>query len=334
MNFINTIKAILSATSNPLTPQEIRDKIKTDYPDFYGTPSQISNVDKGHYHNFDHALLAKIYSLVRSSGNFQCDSSTKPMMVSLSGINITTRPKALNSKSINKASLFKSWESRYEAKVTDILLNAEKYHISFYQAETFKGPSLYFHQRALATRNDPTSISHLEYVYATLSSWGMHRMGGGGSKMLPFEEFSGSIHQLKAQIIEAKSYDFREITETEWAILKDIFWGIKVMSSNTRLVGNSKVMHHLLPNIIPPIDREYTLDFIFGNKNIKNDIENEWMLMKAIISQFFIPIVSNPDFSVISDYWMKKISIYPWDTSTFKIVDNLVIGQKKLMSTQ
>jgi hypothetical protein len=49
----------------------------------------------------------------------------------------------------------------------------------------------------------------------------------------------------------------------------------------------------MLPRIVPPIDREYTLWYLFGNKTIKNDLEGEWELMK--------------------------------------IVDNLIIGSKKLL---
>jgi hypothetical protein len=74
--------------------------------------------------------------------------------------------------------------SHFQDKVADILANAERYHLAYYQADTFRGPSLYFHHRALQTRNSEDFLAHLEYVYATLASWGMHRMGRGGSKMV------------------------------------------------------------------------------------------------------------------------------------------------------
>ncbi|MDQ3666537.1 MAG: hypothetical protein M3410_08150 [Acidobacteriota bacterium] len=70
----------------------------------------------------------------------------------------------------------------YQERVADILTNAERYHSAYYQAETFRGPSLYFHQRALETRESADFSLHIEYVYATLASWGMHRMGKRGSE--------------------------------------------------------------------------------------------------------------------------------------------------------
>ncbi len=218
---------------------------------------------------------------------------------------------------------------QYENKVKDILVNAEKYHHAYYKVEIFHGPSLYFHQRALGTRHEPRSLTHLEYVYATLSSWGMHRMGKGGSKMQSFVTFRRSIEPLLGRISEAQRFDLQEMNSQKWALLKEIFQSINVMASGTSLVGNSKVMHHMLPNIVPPIDREYTLRYLRGNTNIKNDLDHEWELMKGIISYFFTPIASDKEFEQKAGKWMAKSSEYPWDTSILKIVDNLVISSKK-----
>jgi hypothetical protein len=217
----------------------------------------------------------------------------------------------------------------YDDKVKNILINAEKYHQSYYKAETFRGPSLYFHQRALETRQAPVSISHLEYVYATLASWGMHRMGKGGSKMQSFLTFQRSTEILQDKIVEAQKFNFHEMNEVKWGLLKEIFQKINVMASGTSLVGNSKVMHHMLPNIIPPIDREYTLWFLRGNTTIKNDLDYEWQLMKGIISEFFIPVACDTGFQSKAEKWMARKEEYPWDTSILKVVDNLVIGSKK-----
>jgi len=217
----------------------------------------------------------------------------------------------------------------FRDKVKDVIANAENYHSSYYEAGTFRGPSLYFHERALATRYDQPSLKHLEYVYATLASWGMHRMGSGGSKMHSFEVLLQSVHLLKNRIVEAQTFDYREMSETKWAVIEEIFSGIKVMASATTIVGNSKVMHHMLPNIVPPIDREYTLRYLFNTTGIKNDLTKEWQLMKEIISEFFIPVASDISFSFKVDQWMKNRKNYPWDTSAMKVVDNLIIGSRK-----
>lgn len=217
----------------------------------------------------------------------------------------------------------------YQDKVSDVLANAEDYHSAYYAAETFRGPSLYFHRRSLETRDSGNLMLHLEYVYATLASWGMHRMGRGGSKMQSFEVFKNSVEALRNKISEAGRFDYRNMTEANWQLLKEIFSRINVMASGTTIVGNSKVMAHLIPNIVPPIDREYTLKYLRGNTNIRNDLNYEWTLMRGIIADFFIPVAQNPQFIALSRDWISDQAEYPWDTSIFKVIDNLVIGARK-----
>jgi hypothetical protein len=212
-------------------------------------------------------------------------------------------------------------------RVSELLANADGWHEAYYRAETFGGPSLYFHHRALETRRSPASLQHLEYVYATLASWGMHRMGAGGSKMRTFDAFRASVEPLTDKILKAQSFAPTAMNEDAWATLKQIFSGLRIMASATSLVGNSKVMHHMLPNIVPPIDREYTLRYLCGNTTIANDIEKEWRTMRDVISGFFIPVAANPAFAVKAAVWIAAKK--PWDTTAMKVIDNLLIGSRK-----
>jgi hypothetical protein len=77
--------------------------------------------------------------------------------------------------------------------------------------------------------------------------------------MRSLDFFSKSVQTLKGKISEAQTFELRELSEIKWAVLEEIFYGVKVMASGTSLVGNSKVMHHMLPNVIPPIDRSNIL---------------------------------------------------------------------------
>lgn len=147
--------------------------------------------------------------------------------------------------------------------------------------------------------------------------------------MQPFDIFRRSLEPLKARIAEAKEINPQNMSQRDWAVLSEIFQGIKIMASGTSLVGNSKVMHHLMPNIVPPIDRKYTLRFLRGNTNIKNDKEWEWDLMKEIMSDFFIPLARDTKFHSRATKWIAQQDRYPWDTSVMKVVDNLVIGSGK-----
>jgi hypothetical protein len=159
----------------------------------------------------------------------------------------------------------------------------------------------------------------------------MHRMGRGGSKMRSFEEFQESVEPLRETIGRARKIHHQSVSTSDWDMLQEVFRGIRVMASGTTVVGNSKVMAHLLPNIVPPVDREYTLKYLWGKQHvtIKNDLDFEWNLLRRTIAEFFIPVASDAQFYSLAQAWMQDQEKYPWDTSLFKVVDNLIIGARK-----
>lgn len=208
-----------------------------------------------------------------------------------------------------------------------LLNNLNKAHKAFYESEMFSGPSLYFHIKSLDASIRKERKEFIEYTYAMLASWGMHRMGKGGSKMRDFEEYNESINIIWDSVIKLQGKYPENLSESDWHTLKDIFIGIKVMASKTSLVGNSKVMAHALPKLVPPVDREHTLNFLFGKTDIKNDIEKEWKLLQDILIHFFYPILENEEYINFAEKWItENKSQYKWDTSLLKIIDNIIIG--------
>jgi hypothetical protein len=83
MSFTELIKGILREHPQGLTPQQIREIIKREHPTYYGTEAHQRNVEKGHYKDLEHALLAQIYVTARSGGQFYVDKSFKPFVMSL-----------------------------------------------------------------------------------------------------------------------------------------------------------------------------------------------------------------------------------------------------------
>ena len=214
----------------------------------------------------------------------------------------------------------------YEEKVADILAHADDYHSRYYRDLIFNGPSLYFHQQALVKCPSDDLKPQPECIYAVLALWEMHRMGKGGPKMVDFEIFEESIASIIKEIEIASHIEVNHVSEEDWDALEHVFRGIKVMATGTSLVGNSKVMAHLLPNIVAPIDRRFTLSFLHSNTDIINDIDAEWNTMQSIIRHFFIPIAQDAEFRRKAHGRIKDEDRYPWDTSVLKVIDNLVIG--------
>jgi hypothetical protein len=154
-------------------------------------------------------------------------------------------------------------------------------------------------------------------------------MGKGGSKMLPFQAFQESVAPLRETIRHLASLRWYDMTYDKWSLLEGVFRGIGIMASGTTLVGNSKVLAHMLPDLVPPIDRQYTLKYLKGKTAIKNNVDEEWALTKEIISEFFVPVVADPGFRAKADSWVADQVHFPWDTSAMKVADNLVIGAGK-----
>lgn len=225
-------------------------------------------------------------------------------------------------------------EQMFETHQQQLLSALERAHDAYYRAEVFGGPSLYFHLRSLEAARAKEFDRFAEYVYAVLASWGMHRMGPGGSKMRDFSEFQDSLRSVWPAALQLQAMTLAELDGSGWTSLRTIFCGIRCMASGTSLVGNSKVMAHLLPNLVPPVDRQYTLKFLFGYGQIINGIEGEWKKLMQILQGFFYPLAQSPLFQSKANEWLSHGDKYRWDTSHLKIVDNLVIGLSKLVRAE
>src|ERR1019366_36884 len=194
---------------------------------------------------------------------------------------------------------FCGWIERWkmvEREREQLLDSLDVAHAAYHAVQVFGGPSLYFHGRALAMAKDADCDKFAESVYALLTAWGMHRMGRGGSKMVDYGEFYDSLKSLWQMIKALQQAVPEELGVDGWRDLELVFRGIRCMKTKTSLVGNSKVMAHALPNLVPPIDREYTLRFLYGSTNITNGLDREWKMMQSILRDFFYPVLGSEAF--------------------------------------
>lgn len=128
MTFKEAVIQIINKNGGSLTPQEIRSIIKSKYPQFYKTESHLRNVQKGHYKDEEHALLAQIYSLVRNDKYFESNENVKPMIISLAKDEIKTiSDKYLHAlKVIGDWAIVSDWAKKVADIYPDILEKAER----------------------------------------------------------------------------------------------------------------------------------------------------------------------------------------------------------------
>lgn len=136
-------------------------------------------------------------------------------------------------------------------------------------AKLFGEPAVYFHQKALEwQQKNFLGDRHLEYIYATLTAWGMQRPGTRGATMPAFNDFKNSIlaEKVKTRLLEWKDLRIETIDCVTFndilSDLADVCFSIEATTcANTKIVSGSKTLAHILPNLVCPIDRKYTQPF-------------------------------------------------------------------------
>jgi hypothetical protein len=206
----------------------------------------------------------------------------------------------------------------------------------FEAGQAFPGPSLYFHLRAIERRRkhqEPGSLladtRFLEYVYAVLPAWGMHRMGPQAAKVADFDpivtalrESAPALEQLwPLRITTLTGQAAHDVAIMAW----DVIANIKVSLSQTQIVAGSKFLHHVLPDLIPPIDRQYTFTFFTGQKTVPSDQAAflEWFPILARIGAESQSSIKN---AIDRGGFMA--------TGEAKVIDNAIMGfaQSRLVS--
>jgi len=108
VSFTDLLRQILREHPDGMTPQQLRDAIKSGYPTYYGTESHRRNVEKGHYKDLDHALLAQIYVASRTAGEITADRSQKPIRLTVTpGTGSTGADALVNDEEIDTENLEK-----------------------------------------------------------------------------------------------------------------------------------------------------------------------------------------------------------------------------------
>ena len=202
----------------------------------------------------------------------------------------------------------------------------------FATEEQFVGPSVYFHTKTIEVLRSHTTAADalgddqfFEYLYATLTSWGLHRMGPGNTKLRRLDEFKATFRAQASNVERLQHLRIEELRSDEVPVVVEVAWEIisnlKVGIGETLLIANSKALHHLLPDLIPPIDRTYTLKFFTDRREIYPGRDAE-LLFRAIYPLFH-------EIAVLCSVEIDGFITVPpaaMNTSVTKVIDNAIVG--------
>ena len=140
---------------------------------------------------------------------------------------------------------------RLAERVQELISDFAGYITTFEANESFPGPSLYFHLRAIERRRQHQTVKSLlddtqflEYAYAVLPAWGMHRMGAQAAKVGDFSQITAALREaapaleqlwpLRITILSQQEAD--KAAATAWEVIAHI----KVSTSRTQIVAAAR----------------------------------------------------------------------------------------------
>lgn len=92
------------------------------------------------------------------------------------------------------------------------------------------------------------------------------------------------------------------------------------MGTKRRIVGISKTLHFLLPNLVMPMDGRYTVNFFYGNNNNPEDVR------LADCNVFKDIFIKTYDITKGLCLTQNDVDGNEWNTSVPKLIDNAIIG--------
>jgi hypothetical protein len=145
-------------------------------------------------------------------------------------------------------------------------------------------------------------------------------MGPGNAKLRELAEIRDSVRAQARRLDELAALDITMVGQAETASVVERVWSVltalRVSVAAAQIVANSKALHHLLPALMPPMDREYTYRFFYDRTMLSVD-------ERTAFSEMFTRMVgvARARGSVI-----RGVMDDAWNTGPAKVVDNAIVG--------
>ena len=166
-------------------------------------------------------------------------------------------------------------------------------------------------------------VHHLGY---TLVAWGMD---GQAAELVPRSEFFQRIKKRKCLLLALEKYSNTNLTDPKLiTILWQTIHALELSETYSQVVTGAKTLHHLLPGLLPPIDRRYTSKFFTPSRLKVTRDPNARSHFSDIVRGFGI-IARLLEEAYCKDYLTSLVDKTTWATSETKLIDNAIIGYVK-----
>ena len=195
----------------------------------------------------------------------------------------------------------------------------------FVQHGPFTRPDqLRWHLKAISLRRQHDSVAaaledavFVEALYNTLLAWGV---GSRGSSLVPLAEFAPRLRSVNATLklleplrIDADNPNNRGSIES---LLWNVIESMGVVRNKAPLVAGSKTLHHLLPDLVPPMDRAYTQTFFGWHAP---QFQNNQASCFGLAYETLAAVARRVEAS-------EHVGTHAWHSSVTKVLDNGLVG--------
>jgi hypothetical protein len=198
----------------------------------------------------------------------------------------------------------------------------DSYVAAFDRHPPFKAGQLAIHQRVITLRRQLGSAERaiasdvfLQQLRQLLEAWGM---ASRGARLTELDRFQASIRRKAEDICRLERFTIAELETTFTNLIPSISAIIQTLDINdnrTKVVVGSKALHHLLPDLIPPMDRAYTGRFFAWPKPYFQDRQAE-ILHEGLMVCNQLARACHPE----------RLVGAGWRTSATKILDNAIVA--------
>ena len=211
-----------------------------------------------------------------------------------------------------------------EARATQLVSRFGDYVQTYDDRVPFTGEQLISHRETIMLRrqaaNVRAAVEDAEFIASlrrTLQAWGIGRRA---SRLVPEVEFAVAlkaalpiIEPLEPMRIDAADLP-DDIAERLWLLINSL----GVVENRAKLVAGTKTLHHLVPDLVPPMDREWTGLFFQFHLPEWQDQGSQRRIFHIAFNQFLtVARQVQPQ---------QYVTNTGWRTSRTKILDNALIG--------
>jgi hypothetical protein len=198
------------------------------------------------------------------------------------------------------------------------------YFVNSCNATYRRGHDLEYYRQIIEMHRTKKDLNYLlddNMIYAllhkTLEKWNMNQQG---AKLASVDTIQKSILSERHNLVKLYNYQLhclnkKQVFSEVLPMISNVFHNLKIMASQSKLVGVSKALHFLLPDLVTPVDNKYTL-FFFKKSSGKNKEFNTF-------EDVFIKTYRITDSLLLKE---NDFDGKHWNTSIPKLIDNAIIG--------